>query len=189
MDQLGYESIEILHNLTVIYDQSGPRFIDNSGSDARIDYARFGALMFTKVQQTYLSNIELNVGSTHKTRVGACTCMYSSKGKLLKCKKAKEVKERLERDEAETENKRQKQAKSEPQQQKSKADLRPAEGKEGQTKIKAETRGGGYHPSCSDAPSGSSGSSSIEGGLFATAKKSKAMEKRNSSIECSKAGL
>ena len=92
VDQLGYESIEIMHNLTVIYDQSGPRFIDNSGSDARIDYARFGALMFTKVQQTYLSNIELNVGSTHKTRVGECTCVYSPKGKLLKRKKAKKVK-------------------------------------------------------------------------------------------------
>ena len=48
--------------------------------------------MFTKVQQTYLSNIELNVGSTHKTRVGECTCVYSPKGKLLKRKKAKEVK-------------------------------------------------------------------------------------------------
>ena len=48
--------------------------------------------MFTKVQQTYLSNIELNVGSTHKTRVGECTCVYSSKGKLLKSKKAKQVK-------------------------------------------------------------------------------------------------
>ena len=92
VDQLGYETIEILHNITVIYEQSGPRFIDNSESDARIDYARFGALMFTKVQQTYLSNIELNVGSTHKTRVGACTCVYSPKGKLLKRKKAKEVK-------------------------------------------------------------------------------------------------
>ena len=92
VDQLGYETIEILHNITVIYEQSGPRFIDNSESDARIDYARFGALMFTKVQQTYLSNIELNVGSTHKTRVGACTCVYSPKGKLLKRKKAKAVK-------------------------------------------------------------------------------------------------
>ena len=43
-------------------------------------------------KQTYLSNIELNVGGTHKTRVGECTCVYSPKGKLLKRKKAKKVK-------------------------------------------------------------------------------------------------
>ena len=75
-----------------LYEQSGPRFIDNTTTDARCDYARFGPLLITKIQQTYLSNIELNVGSTHKTRVGECTCVYSPKGKLLKRKKAKEVK-------------------------------------------------------------------------------------------------
>ena len=32
------------------------------------------------------------MGGKYKTRVGACTCVYSPKGKLLKRKKAREVK-------------------------------------------------------------------------------------------------
>ena len=100
--------------------------------------------------------------------------------------KAKEVKERLERKEAEPEKMRRKQPRSEPRQQKLTASLRPADGKRGPAKTRAETRGGGYHPSCSGAPFGSSGSSSIKGSLFPEG--NTAME-NNSSIECSKAGV
>ena len=56
VDQVGYESSEIMHNLTVIYEQSGPRFVDNTVTDARCDYARFGPLLITKIHPGSLAH-------------------------------------------------------------------------------------------------------------------------------------
>ena len=92
MNELGDESYEIMHSMTVVYAQSGPKFLDSSAADARCDYARFGALLISKIQQTHLSNIELNVGGCHKCRVGATTCVYSPKGSMLKRKKPMRIK-------------------------------------------------------------------------------------------------
>eukprot|EP01048_Picozoa_sp_COSAG05_P008587 COSAG05_NODE_661_length_8043_cov_22.502014_1_plen_69_part_00 len=57
----------------------GPKFTDNSAVDNRIDHARFGNLMFTKVKQFYTNNLELNAGGqlevlTKCAWVRALTC-------------------------------------------------------------------------------------------------------------------
>ena len=76
-----------MHNITVTYQQTGPKFTDNSRQDDRIDFARFGELKFFKVFQNADNNIELSIGGNHKKRSGDVNLEFNSKGNVIKRKR------------------------------------------------------------------------------------------------------
>ena len=36
VDEMGYQHVELMRNITITYEQTGPKFVDNSAADVRI---------------------------------------------------------------------------------------------------------------------------------------------------------
>ena len=36
VDEMGYQHVELIHNITMTDEQTGPKFVDNSAADVRI---------------------------------------------------------------------------------------------------------------------------------------------------------